>query len=173
MIKDCGIEWIIIGHSERRSLPELAESDETCAIKCAYAVANGCKVMACIGETLEEREAGNTMAVCERQLKAYADKLKPEDWANVVIAYEPVWAIGTGKVATPEQAQEVHEQCRAWVSSNVSADVAAGVRILYGGSVAAKNCKELGSKPDIDGFLIGGASMKPEFLDCIDAHKCK
>nr|ABE11555.1 cytosolic triosephosphate isomerase [Euglena deses var. intermedia] len=173
MIKDAGIPWVILGHSERRHLPQLKESDETVAVKVAYALANGLKVMACIGELLEEREAGQTQAVNERQLKAIAAKLKEEDWKNVVIAYEPVWAIGTGKVATPEQAQEVHEHVRAWVASNVSPSVAAEVRILYGGSVTAKNCVELAGKPDVDGFLVGGASLKPEFLDIIAAHKHK
>nr|AAV65491.1 cytosolic triosephosphate isomerase [Euglena longa] len=173
MIKDAGIPWVILGHSERRHLPELKESDETVAIKVAYALANGLKVMACIGELLEEREKGQTQAVNERQLKAIAAKLKEEDWKNVVIAYEPVWAIGTGKVATPEQAQEVHEQVRAWVASNVSPSVAAEVRILYGGSVTAKNSVELAGKPDVDGFLVGGASLKPEFLDIVAAYKHK
>jgi len=171
MLKDAGIEWVILGHSERRHLPQIKESDETVAQKVAYAVSNGLKVMACIGELLEEREAGKTQEVNERQLKAIAAQLKEEDWSNIVIAYEPVWAIGTGKVATPEQAQEVHEQVRSWVADNVSPAVASAVRILYGGSVTAKNCKELGSKPDVDGFLVGGASLKPEFLDIVDAYK--
>jgi triosephosphate isomerase len=173
MIKDSGIPWVILGHSERRHLPELKETDETIATKVAYALANGLKVIACIGELLAEREEGKTQAVNERQLAAISAKLKESDWANVVIAYEPVWAIGTGKVATPEQAQEVHEQVRAWVASNVSAQVASEVRILYGGSVTAANCKEIGGKPDVDGFLVGGASMKPEFLQVVDAYKVK
>lgn len=173
MAKDCDIDWAILGHSERRSLAELKETDETVAVKVAYAVAGGMKVMACIGELLEERESGKTEEVNARQLAAIASKLKEDDWKNIVIAYEPVWAIGTGKVATPEQAQETHEQIRSWVAKNVSPAVAEDVRILYGGSVNAKNCKDLGSKPDVDGFLVGGASLKPEFLDVVDAYKCK
>merc|ERR1712142_12133 len=118
-------------------------------------------------EKLEEREANKTMEVCNRQMKAIADKIK--DWSKVVIAYEPVWAIGTGKTATPEQAQEVHQQLRQWLSENVSADVAAKTRIIYGGSVKGANAKELAQKPDIDGFLVGGASLQPEFVQIINA----
>eukprot|EP01010_Urceolus_cornutus_P001752 NODE_2321_length_577_cov_424.251894_g1839_i0.p1 GENE.NODE_2321_length_577_cov_424.251894_g1839_i0~~NODE_2321_length_577_cov_424.251894_g1839_i0.p1 ORF type:complete len:129 (-),score=44.07 NODE_2321_length_577_cov_424.251894_g1839_i0:139-525(-) len=127
--------------------------------------------MACIGELLEEREAGKTNEVNERQLAAIAEKVT--DWSKVVIAYEPVWAIGTGKVATPEQAQEVHAHLRAWLSAKVSPEVAAATRILYGGSVNGKNCVELAGKPDVDGFLVGGASLKPEFLDIVAAYKAK
>lgn len=92
-------------------------------------------------------------------------KLYVTDNSNIVVAYEPVWAIGTGKVATPEQAQDVHKQSRAWIKENVSGAVAESTRIIYGGSVNAKNCAELGAQPDIDGFLVGGASLKPEFID--------
>lgn len=104
-----------------------------------------------------------------RQTKAIAGVVK--DWTNVVIAYEPVWAIGTGKTASPEQAQEVHQSLRKWFNENVSADVAEKIRIQYGGSVTAANCRELAAKPDIDGFLVGGASLKPEFRDIINARK--
>lgn len=169
MAKDCGINWVILGHSERRHIPTIAESDETVATKVAYALGAGLKVIACIGEQLEEREAGNTNAVNERQLAAIAAKVT--DWTDVVIAYEPVWAIGTGKVATPDQAQEVHAALRAWLSANVSPEVAASVRILYGGSVSAKNCAELAGKEDVDGFLVGGASLKPEFTAIVDSYK--
>ncbi|KAM7270594.1 hypothetical protein ACFE04_029808 [Oxalis oulophora] len=98
---------------------------------------------------------------------------KVTNWANVVIAYEPVWAIGTGKVATPDQAQEVHVELRKWLQTNVSADVASTTRIIYGGSVTGASCKELGAKPDVDGFLVGGASLKPEFIDIINAAEVK
>ncbi|KAJ8908502.1 hypothetical protein NDN08_005210 [Rhodosorus marinus] len=169
MIKDLGIDWVIIGHSERRHLPILKESDETIAQKVAYALEKGLKVMPCIGELLEEREAGKTNEVNERQLKAIADAVT--DWTNVVLAYEPVWAIGTGKVATPEQAQEVHAHLRAWISDNVSVEVAQSVRILYGGSVSPKNCEELSKQPDVDGFLVGGASLKPDFITVIKSYE--
>jgi len=103
-----------------------------------------------------------------RQMEAI--KANVSDWSRIVLAYEPVWAIGTGKVATPDQAQEVHAALRKWLADNVSADVAAKTRILYGGSVSASNCKELATKPDIDGFLVGGASLKPDFNQIINAR---
>ena len=105
--------------------------------------------------------------MCFNQLKAIADKVT--DWSKVVLAYEPVWAIGTGKTATPAQAQEVHAALRKWLAENVSAEVSESLRILYGGSVSAANCKELGACPDIDGFLVGGASLKPDFVQIINA----
>merc|ERR1711966_469442 len=122
----------------------------------------GLKVALCIGETLEQREAGTTLDICRAQLKAVNDVVTAADWENIVIAYEPVWAIGTGKVATPDQAQEVHAGIRKWMNENVSADVASKVRIQYGGSVNAGNCAELAQEPDIDGFLVGGASLDGE-----------
>ncbi|XP_055949459.1 triosephosphate isomerase-like [Argiope bruennichi] len=167
MIKDVGSEWVILGHSERRAI--FKEDDALIAEKTAHALAEGLKVIACVGELLEEREAGKTQEVVFRQTKAIADKVS--DWKRVVIAYEPVWAIGTGKTASPEQAQEVHEQLRKWLADNVSADVAKTTRILYGGSVTASNCKELAKKPDVDGFLVGGASLKPEFVQIINARQ--
>ena len=171
MLTDVGCQWLIVGHSERRHTPELKESDATCATKARRALDVGLKVIFCIGELLSEREAGDTLAVCERQLGALAPLLTPSDWASIVIAYEPVWAIGTGKVATPEQADEVHRGLRAWLSSNVSREVGDSTRILYGGSVSAKNCTSLAELPDIDGFLVGGASLKPDFLQIIDSYK--
>lgn len=168
MIKDCGCEWVILGHSERRHV--FGESDELVGAKVKHALESGLHLIPCIGEKLEEREAGKTNEVVFRQTKAIADNISASDWSRVVLAYEPVWAIGTGKTATPEQAQQVHQDLRKWLKENVSAQVAASVRILYGGSVTAKNCKELGGKPDIDGFLVGGASLKPEFKDIINAR---
>jgi len=167
MVADLGLGWTILGHSERRH--KFGESDKLIGEKVAYSLAKGLKVIACIGETLEEREAGNTFSVNETQLKAIADSVG-SNWANVVVAYEPVWAIGTGKVATPEQAQEVHAHLRNWMSKTISADVAASTRILYGGSVNGKNCQELAKKEDVDGFLVGGASLKPEFSQIINAN---
>uniref|UniRef100_A0A1L8E1V1 Triosephosphate isomerase n=1 Tax=Nyssomyia neivai TaxID=330878 RepID=A0A1L8E1V1_9DIPT len=167
MLKVVGADWVIIGHSERRTI--FGEKDDLIAEKVTHALAEGLKVIACIGETLEEREAGQTEAVVFRQTKALAGAIK--DWTNVVIAYEPVWAIGTGKTASPEQAQEVHQSLRKWIAENVSAAVAEAVRIQYGGSVTAGNCRELAAKPDIDGFLVGGASLKPEFKDIVNAKQ--
>eukprot|EP00752_Nemacystus_decipiens_P008129 g7269.t1 len=164
MLKDMGVGWCIVGHSERR---QKGETDAECAAKTAYAQEHGLSVMGCIGESKEERESGATMDVVIGQLKAYAGSVK--DWDKFVIAYEPVWAIGTGLTASPEQAQEVHEGLRKWVAENVSADVADKVRIIYGGSVNAGSAPTLGSKPDIDGFLVGGASLKPEFVEIVNA----
>lgn len=125
-------------------------------------------MIACIGEKLEEREAGKTEQVVYRQTKVIADKIK--SWDNVVLAYEPVWAIGTGKTATPQQAQEVHEKLREWLSKNVEPTVAQTLRIIYGGSVTAANAKDLAKEKDIDGFLVGGASLKPEFVQIVNAR---
>ncbi|XP_072930579.1 triosephosphate isomerase [Epargyreus clarus] len=166
MIKDVGANWVILGHSERRTI--FGEKDDLVAEKVAHALECGLKVIACIGETLEEREGGITNDVVFRQTKALIPAIG-NNWANVVLAYEPVWAIGTGKTATPQQAQEVHATLRNWLSTNVSADVAAAVRIQYGGSVTGATAKELAACPDIDGFLVGGASLKPEFVDIVNA----
>ncbi|XP_075991039.1 triose phosphate isomerase [Anticarsia gemmatalis] len=166
MIKDIGCNWVILGHSERRTI--FKEQDELVAEKVAHALDSGLKVIACIGETLEEREAGKTEEVVFRQTKALIPAVG-DRWANVVLAYEPVWAIGTGKTASPQQAQDVHASLRKWLSSNAPAGVADSVRIQYGGSVTAANAKELAACPDIDGFLVGGASLKPEFVDIVNA----
>lgn len=173
MLKDAQVPWVILGHSERRHV--FGESDAAIGEKVKVAaIDNGLKVMACIGEKLDEREAGKTQAVNERQLAAVL-KTIGGDWSNIVIAYEPVWAIGTGKTASPQQAQEVHDQLRVWLSKNVSAEVAKNTRILYGGSVTEKNAADLISQRDIDGFLVGGASLKEGFADivkaCNDAKK--
>ncbi|KAI0480461.1 triose-phosphate isomerase-like protein [Xylariaceae sp. FL0804] len=165
-LKDSGIDWAILGHSERRTL--LAESDETVASKTKFATDNGVSVIWCCGETLEQREGNKTLEVIAHQLAALKAKLS--DWSKIVIAYEPVWAIGTGKVATTEQAQEVHASIREWLAKNVSQSVADETRILYGGSVSEKNCKELSKEKDIDGFLVGGASLKPAFVDIINSR---
>lgn len=169
MLANLGVPWVILGHSERRAL--LGESNEFVGDKVAYALSQGLKVIACVGETLEQRESGSTMEVVAAQTKAIADKIS--SWDNVVLAYEPVWAIGTGKVASPAQAQEVHLELRKWLQSNVSPQVAETTRIIYGGSVNGANCKELGGQADVDGFLVGGASLKPEFIDIIKAAEVK
>jgi len=166
MIKDNGADYVILGHSERRNV--FGESDQLIGEKVKHALASGLNVLPCIGEKLEEREAGKTEEVVFRQLKAIAENVT--DWSRTVIAYEPVWAIGTGKTATPQQAQEVHASLRKWLVENVSQSVADTTRILYGGSVTGANAKELGSQPDIDGFLVGGASLKAEFVDICNAR---
>ncbi|PVV01201.1 hypothetical protein BB560_004390 [Smittium megazygosporum] len=167
MLLDVGTKWVILGHSERRSL--FHESDEFVAEKTKYALSKGLKVILCCGELLEEREAGQTQAVVDRQLLAVVKSISPADWKNVVVAYEPVWAIGTGKVATPEQAQEVHAAIRAFLAKNISQAVADETRIIYGGSVTPDNSPVLKGQPDVDGFLVGGASLKPSFLDICNA----
>ncbi|KAK6326089.1 hypothetical protein J4Q44_G00017330 [Coregonus suidteri] len=167
MIKDVGVHWVILGHSERRWV--FGETDELIGQKCAHALENGLGVIACIGEKLDEREAGITEKVINAQTKHFADNIK--DWSKVVLAYEPVWAIGTGKTASPAQAQEVHDKLRQWVKANVSEAVANSVRIIYGGSVTGGTCKELGGMKDVDGFLVGGAALKPEFVDIINAKQ--
>ncbi|XXG54602.1 hypothetical protein AAC387_Pa03g2442 [Persea americana] len=169
MLVNLGIPWVILGHSERRLL--LGETNEENNVAVAYALSQGLLVIACVGETLEQRESGSTLDVVAAQTKAIADQIS--NWSNVVLAYEPVWAIGTGKVATPVQAQEVHSELRKWLKENVSAEVAETTRIIYGGSVNGGNCKELAAQPDVDGFLVGGASLKPEFIDIINSASVK
>lgn len=165
-LKDSNITWSILGHSERRTI--LKETDDVVASKTKFATDNGVGVIWCCGESLKEREAGKTIEVVSRQLEAL--KAQGPDWSKIVIAYEPIWAIGTGKVATTEQAQEVHKAIRDWLKG-VSAKVADETRILYGGSVNGKNCGELSKQPDIDGFLVGDASLKPAFIDIINCRK--
>jgi len=149
MLLDSGIPWVILGHSERRNV--FGESDELISEKIAHALDAGLKVIACIGEKLDEREAGKTEEVVFKQTNAIADKIK--SWDNVVLAYEPVWAIGTGKTATPQQAQEVHDKLRQWLSKNVSPAVSESLRIIYGGSVTAGNAKELAKEKGYRWFL--------------------
>ncbi|BGP19347.1 hypothetical protein JCM10213_006853 [Rhodosporidiobolus nylandii] len=174
-LKDIGLNWVILGHSERRTL--FHETDELVAEKTKAALDTDVSVIFCIGETLEEREANKTTEVVTRQTEALAKVISEEQWKNVVVAYEPVWAIGTGKVATPEQAQETHKIIRNFLAKRISDKVAQETRIIYGGSVAGKNAKELCNQPDIDGALVGGASLKPEFVDIIrhaeEAYKTK
>ena len=162
MLKEAGCQYAIIGHSERRSL--YGETDELIASRYAMAVASGLTPILCIGETLEQRESGVTETVVAEQLDAVINEQGVAALAKGVIAYEPVWAIGTGKTATPEQAQAVHNFIRGKLAALDTA-VADKVQILYGGSMNAGNAAELLSQPDIDGGLIGGASLKPaDFL---------
>lgn len=164
MLKELGARYVIVGHSERRQYQ--GETDAQVAIKAQRALAAGLTPIVCVGETLREREQGETESVVSRQLSAVI-QLNGERLVDLVVAYEPVWAIGTGRTATPEQAQTVHAALRALLAA---ADLqAAGVRILYGGSMNAGNAAELLAQPDIDGGLIGGASLKArDFLKIIE-----
>jgi len=162
---DLGVKYTLVGHSERRSLYN--ETDADVAKKSSEALNAGLTVVLCIGESLAEREAGKTDEVNAKQLAAVRKLVS--NWDKVVIAYEPVWAIGTGKTATPEMAQAAHSSIRAWVASHVSEGVAEQVRIIYGGSANEKNAKDLIEQPDIDGFLVGGASLKPAFAQIVEA----
>ncbi len=159
MLHSFGCQHAIVGHSERRSI--FGETSEQVAEKVTALLSHSMTPILCVGETLEERESGNTMNVVQQQLNAVAEHCGVEAFAKLVIAYEPVWAIGTGKTATPGQAQDVHAAIRSWLSER-NADIAQNVSILYGGSVKADNAQELFAQPDIDGGLIGGASLKAE-----------
>jgi len=169
-LRNSGITWTLLGHSERRVI--LQEDDAFIASKCKTALEGGVGVILCCGESLEQREREETIAVVTSQLGAVAKELKgnTDHWKKIVIAYEPIWAIGTGKVASSAQAQEVHEAIRTWLKKEVGEKVAEETRIIYGGSVSEKNCKELATQKDIDGFLVGGASLKPAFVDIINCR---
>lgn len=159
VLKTMGAKWALVGHSERRSL--FGETDLETASKMKTAIQAGLSAMLCVGETLQERESGKTLQVVSRQLEAgLAQVLETlaKEPSRLAIAYEPVWAIGTGKVASPEQASEVHVAIRQWLSERVS--TASEIAILYGGSVKPENSQALGAMPEIDGFLVGGASLE-------------
>jgi len=160
MLVDLGCGYVILGHSERRTL--FGETDAAVNAKTKAALAAGLVPIVCVGETLEEREAGRTSAVVTGQVQGSLAGLSPAELEKVVVAYEPVWAIGTGKVATPEQAQEVHALIRGLLARLSSPDVAGRVRIQYGGSVKPDNAADLARQPDIDGALVGGASLKAD-----------
>jgi triosephosphate isomerase len=163
MAAEMGYTWCLIGHSERRTL--YGETIEDTCIKLKNAQEAGLKVMFCIGETLQERESGTTDQVNQTQLEPALSLV--QDWDKVVVAYEPVWAIGTGKVATPEQAQETHAAIRKFLAAKLGEEIASKVRIQYGGSASPDNIEGLACNPDIDGFLVGGASLKPGFTKMI------
>jgi triosephosphate isomerase len=159
MLKDVGCTYVIVGHSERRAL--YREDDALVARKFVAVLAQSLTPILCVGETLEERERGVTREVIVRQLEAVLAVAGVASFAAAVVAYEPVWAIGTGKTASPAQAQEVHALIRGQIAA-LDATIAAGLRILYGGSVKAANAAELFAMPDVDGGLVGGASLKAE-----------
>ena len=160
MLTSVGCEYTILGHSERRQY--YGETDEKLVEKTKLALAAGLKVILCVGENLEEREAGKHFDVCEAQIKNVLYNFTEEDMKNIVIAYEPVWAIGTGKTATAEQAEEIHAFIRKVVADKFGAQVAEDTTILYGGSCKPSNAKELFAMKDIDGGLIGGAALKAD-----------
>eukprot|EP01095_Lingulamoeba_sp_RSL-Kostka_P012540 TRINITY_DN498_c0_g1_i1.p1 TRINITY_DN498_c0_g1~~TRINITY_DN498_c0_g1_i1.p1 ORF type:complete len:255 (-),score=111.81 TRINITY_DN498_c0_g1_i1:156-920(-) len=169
MLVDMNIPYVILGHSERRHV--FGESNDLIAEKVKVCQEKGIKVIACIGEKLDEREAGKTLEVVLEQMASICSGVS--NWDDLVIAYEPVWAIGTGKTASPEQAQEVHVQIRSWMSENFDENIANNIRIIYGGSVKPANCEELAKMADIDGFLVGGASLTPGFVTVINAATIK
>jgi len=159
MLRDLFVRYVLVGHSERRRL--FIETDEMVRRKLIAALASELRPILCVGETLEERQAGQEKAVLEGQLRAALEGLTPEQISEAIVAYEPVWAIGTGLTATPDQAQEAHLFIRDYLGKLAGTSVASKARILYGGSVTPANAKELLSQPDIDGALVGGASLDP------------
>ena len=168
MLLDTGCQWVILGHSERRQF--FGDTDEVINKKVLASLDRGLKVIFCIGEMLEDRQSGRTEAVLQVQLDKGLKGVTPEQMAKVVVAYEPVWAIGTGVTASPEQAEETHAFIRKWLSGRFGETVANATQIQYGGSVKADNAKELLAKTNIDGALVGGASLKADqFLAIIRA----
>ena len=165
LVVDFGLKWVILGHSERRSL--LQETNEDIALKIKIALESGLNVIACIGEHLQDRDNGMTMEICISQLEPILKIIPKDKINNIVIAYEPVWAIGTGVTASPDQAQHSHQNIRAYLKSVIGYQAAESIQIIYGGSVKANNCKQLIEKPDIDGFLVGGASLTSDFEEII------
>ena len=169
MLKEFGCRFVIVGHSERRS--RHAETNELVVKKAIKAIAAGLTPVVCIGETLEQRQGGHMQSVLAGQIDSLLSGVD-QLMSQVVIAYEPVWAIGTGVGASPAQAQEVHAYVRKWIIDNVGAGIADKVRILYGGSVNDANCEELAQQEDVDGFLVGGASLKgSSFVKICNASK--
>ncbi len=165
MLKFAGCDFVILGHSERRQY--FYESDETVNLKVKKALEYNLQPIVCVGETIEQREAGVYENVVEEQVKNCLADISPEQLKNIIIAYEPVWAIGTGKTATPLQANDMHKKIREVITNLFSPESAEQIRILYGGSVNEKNSSDLLSQPDIDGGLIGGASLKPDSFTAI------
>ena len=162
------LEWVILGHSERRT--HFKETNEDIAHKMDNAFKNGLKVIYCFGETLEHREANQTKDVVKQQLDSIKE-VCAGNWSKVVLAYEPVWAIGTGKTATTEQVDEIHTWIREYLKEN--AENADSIRIIYGGSVNDKNCNELINIKDVDGFLVGGAALKEAFIEIVKSGNGK
>ncbi|RLT08736.1 MAG: triose-phosphate isomerase [Planctomycetota bacterium] len=171
MLKDCGCRYVILGHSERRHV--LGETDEIINRKTRAAISGGLHVILCVGELLSERQAGQTEEVLDRQMQGGLSGVTEAEAEHLVIAYEPVWAIGTGVTATPEQAESAHEHLRNWLASRYTPAFSERVRILYGGSVKADNAETLLGQANVDGALVGGASLKAStFVPIIEAA-CK
>ena len=160
MLKDIGCRYVILGHSERRHV--FGEPDELIGAKVKAAIEAGLHPIFCVGETLDERDAGKTLEVVERQVRAGLTSASGDTLTSITIAYEPVWAIGTGRNATPQQAQEIHAEIRRLLGSLYGDDVAQVVRIQYGGSVKPENARDILAQPDVDGALVGGASLKAD-----------
>ncbi len=170
MLKDVGCSHVLIGHSERRHV--LGETDEVINKKVRAALAGGLTVVLCVGELLSEREAGKTRAVLDTQMAGGLAHVSEADASRVVIAYEPVWAIGTGVTASPQQAESAHQHLRKWIANRYNPAVSEQMRILYGGSVKADNAEELMGQPNVDGALVGGASLKADaFVPIIQAAR--
>lgn len=166
MLVDAGVQYIVIGHSERRQY--FNETDDIVNRKVKAAIANGLQPILCCGESLQQRESGVTISFIEEQINAAFAGLTKDEASQIIIAYEPIWAIGTGKVATSEQAQEVCKSIRDLIATLYGRELADEITILYGGSVNAGNAAELFAMPDIDGGLVGGASLKPEFVQIVN-----
>ena len=168
MLKSAGIKKVIIGHSERRQL--YGETDEIINSKIRLSIANNLLVILCVGETIEQRNSGNHFEIIDNQIRSALYGLKPFDLDRIIIAYEPVWAIGTGKVARPKQAQEMHSYIRSFIFNNHGGEISNSMPILYGGSIKPDNAKQIFSKPEVDGGLVGGASLNAgDFQDIIKA----
>jgi len=167
MLKDCGVSVVLAGHSERRHV--MGEGDDLVNLKVRAALHGGLSVVLCVGETLHQRQVEETNHVNEKQVRLGLRAVTPEELSRVVIAYEPVWAIGTGKTATPEDAQDAHAHIRTVVSDMFGKEAGAAMRIQYGGSVTGANAKSLMGMPDVDGALVGGASLKPDEFAAIVA----
>ena len=166
MLSDLRCQYVIVGHSERRLI--LGEDSRMVNAKAKIALAAGISPIICVGETLEQREKGDTSDVIRQQMDGSLAGLEDAAFERLVIAYEPVWAIGTGRTASPQQAQDVHADLRNWLTKRYNAGLSSRVRVLYGGSVKPDNARELMSQPDIDGALVGGASLKADgFLQII------
>lgn len=165
MLNEVGCEYVILGHSERREY--FGETDKTVNAKAKKAVADGLKPVICVGESLKQRKAGDHERVVRKQVEAAILEIGPEDAAQLVIAYEPIWAIGTGESATPGQAQEMHAMIRTVLADLYSEDAADQIQVLYGGSMKPHNAEELLGQPDVDGGLIGGASLKADSFTAI------
>lgn len=170
MLTDVGCSHVLVGHSERRHV--MGETDEIINKKVRAGLAGGLTVVLCVGELLSDREAGNTESVLDAQMEGGLADISEADAKNVVIAYEPVWAIGTGVTASPEQAESAHEHLRKWVANRYTAAFSEQIQILYGGSVKPDNAEVLMGQPNVDGALVGGASLKPDlFIPIIDAAR--